>query len=158
LAKLGRHFGLDVWIGLPEISKNPELKQHRNVESLDIGIKHNVVKRLENVDIIWLKDKKIPMVLIEVENTTDPRDGLLRMSNIFIEIPHLDVKTITIIPDKKERVLKEIVDEPSIRRLIGEKTVYYLTYSSLARLFDEIEYEKISLSDMIKESKPLEAF
>ena len=106
--------------------------------------------------MIWLQRKTIPISLIEVENTTSPRDGLLRMSNIFEAIPHLDIKTFTILPDKKESNLKDIVCEPSIKRLIGERTVYYATYSLIAELMDEREYHKLSFDDFKNTCKLLE--
>ena len=157
ISEFGDVFGFDVWIGEPEIRKNPELKAYRTVEELAIvGMDKIVLNRLKNVDVIWLQRKTIPVALIEVENTTSPRDGLLRMSNIFEAIPHLDIKTFTILPDKKETNLREIIQEPSIKRLIGERTVYYATYSLIAELMDEKEYHKLCFDDFTDICKAFE--
>lgn len=157
VSEFGDVFGFDVWIGQSEIGKNPELKRYRTVEELAIaGMDEIALHRLKNVDVIWLQRKTIPVALIEVENTTSPRDGLLRMSNIFETIPHLDIKTFTILPDKKETNLRDILQEPSIKRLIGERTVYYATYSLIAELMDEKEYHKLCFDDFTDICKAFE--
>jgi len=158
VAKLGKYFGYDVFVGNPEVRKTPDLKKYRTVDWLRVygpGLK--ALDRLMNVDVIWLENKTKPIALIEVEHSTDPRQGLLRMSNIFAEIP-LEVKIFSIIPDKREGKLREIIDEPSIKKLIGERVVHCITYSSLAQLVDEIEYKKINFADFVRKSKALEAF
>jgi len=157
ISELGKIFGFDIWIGEPEIRKNPGLKKYRTVDELAIaGVDEIALNRLKNVDVIWLQRKTIPVSLVEVENTTSPRDGLLRMCNIFEVMPHLDIKTFTILPDKKETNLKDIIREPSIKRLIGEKTIYYATYSLIAELMDENEYRDLKFEDFVSICKPLE--
>ncbi len=89
------------------------------------GLDRKVLDGLENVDIIWLERGVVPRALIEVEHITDPRSGLLKMTNIFEVAPHLDVHLFTVLPDKKVIKLKNIIDEPSIKRLIGKREVYY---------------------------------
>ena len=157
ISEFGDIFGFDIWIGEPEIRKNPELKKYRTVEELAIvGVDEIALNRLKNVDVIWLQRKTIPITLIEVENTTSPRDGLLRMGNVFEVMPHLDIKTFTILPNKKESNLKDIIQEPSIKRLIGERTIYYATYSLIAELMDEKEYRDLKFEDFVSICSPLE--
>lgn len=159
ISRFGSGFGFDVWVGDPEVRKNPELTKCRTIKKLEIaGLDRLVLNRLRNVDVIWLQRKNIPVSLIEVEHTTDPRMGLLRMANIFEAVPHLNVKTITVLPDKKVSQLGDIVKEPSIKSLIGEKTVNYATYSLIAELADEAEYHKLVFKDFINICSVLEPF
>jgi DNA modification methylase len=157
ISQLGADFGFDVWIGDPEVRKNAELKKYRTVEELKIAAVDKVVlDRLKNVDVVWLRRKTMPVCLIEVEHTTDLRGGLVRMANIFEVAPHLDVKTFTIIPDKRVLKLKEVLSEPTIKHLVGEKTIYYATYSLIAQLSDETEYRKLRFKDFLSICEVLE--
>jgi hypothetical protein len=151
MCELGKAMGYDVWIGEPEVKKDPDLKAYATISELEIsGFDETALRRLKNSDVIWLIRRTIPVAIIEVEHTTDPRLGLMRMVNIFEELPHLNVKTITIIPDRKVRVLDRISEEPSIKRLIGEREVLYSTYSKITELFDTLEQSKPTLEDFIK--------
>jgi hypothetical protein len=78
------------------------------------------------------------------------------MSNVFEVMPHLDIKTFTILPDKKENNLREIIQEPSVKRLIGERTIFYATYSLIAELMDEKEYRDLKFEDFVNICSPLE--
>jgi len=151
MCELGKAMGYDVCIGEPEVKKDPDLKAYATISELEIsGFDETALRRLKNSDVIWLMRRTIPVAIIEVEHTTDPRLGLMRMVNIFEELPHLNVKTITIIPDRKVRVLDRISEEPSIKRLIGGREVLYSTYSKITELFDTLEQSKPTLEDFIK--------
>lgn len=157
MADLGNIFGLDVWIGEPEVKKNSELKKHKTIEKLEIPFVSPVLlKRLKNVDVIFLRKGQSPKCLIEVEHTSDIRSGLLRMANIFEEAEHLKIETFTILPDKRVDKLKEILTEPSIKKLIGERQIYYATYSLIAKFVDELEYRKLAFPDFINICEVLE--
>jgi len=158
ISEIGVNFGFDIWIGNAEIRKNPELKKYRTIDELKIPVDPITLGRLKNIDVIWLQRRTMPVSLIEVEHTTDPRVGLLRMANVFEALSHLKVKTFTILPDKRIGKLEKIVSEPSIKRLIGEHVVYYATYSLIAQLLDESEYRKLGFDDFIKICKVLEPF
>lgn len=83
VCELGKKMGYDVWIGEPEVKKNPDLKEHTTVTELEIrGFDETALERLKNTDVIWLMRKTIPVAILEVEHTTNPRLGLMRMANI----------------------------------------------------------------------------
>ncbi|MCD6318419.1 hypothetical protein J7M02_05080, partial [Candidatus Aerophobetes bacterium] len=148
VSQFGKDFGYDVWIGEPEIRKNPELKKYRNMEKLVIpGLDKLILERLKNIDIIWLQRKAVPVSLIEVEHTTNLREGLLRMANVFDAIPHLRIETFVILPDKRQKKLSEVLQEPSIKTLLSKRVVYYAPYSLIAELMDEREYRHLSFDD-----------
>jgi len=151
MCELGKTMGYDVWVGEPEIKKDPDLKVHATVSELEIsGFDETALRRLKNSDVIWLIRRTIPVAIIEVEHTTDPRLGLMRMTNIFEELPHLNVKAVTIIPDRKVRILERISEEPSIKHLLGEREVLYSTYSKVTELLDSTERIKPKIGDFIQ--------
>jgi len=151
MCELGKTMGYDVCIGEPEVKKDPDLKAYATVSELEIsGFDETALRRLKNSDVIWLMRRTIPIAIIEIEHTTDPRLGLMRMANIFEELPHLNVKAITIIPDRKVRALERLSEEPSIKRLIGEREVLYSTYSKVTELFDTIEQIAPKIEDFLR--------
>lgn len=150
VCEMGKEMGYDVWIGEPEVKKNPDLKEHATISDLEIkGFDEVALERLKNTDVIWLMRKTIPVAIIEVEHTTNPRLGLVRMANVFEELPHLNVNTITIVPDRKVKLLAKISEEPSIRRLVQGRSVLYSTYSKVTELLDATERIKPKMEDFI---------
>jgi len=151
VSSFGKEFNFNNWIGEQEIRRTPELKKYKDIEKLKIpGLDDVVIGRLKNIDVIWLQRKTIPVALIEVEHTTDVRQGLVRMANVFEELPHLDVKAFVILPDKRQDRLNKVLKEPSIRALLKKKIIYYATYSMIAELLDETEYRQLDFDDFCK--------
>jgi len=156
MCELGKTMGYDVSIGEPEVKKDPELKTYATIPELEIsGFDETALRRLRNSDVIWLMRRTIPVAIVEVEHTTDPRLGLMRMANIFEELPHLNVKAITVIPDRKVRALERLSEEPSIKRLVGEREVLYSTYAKVTELYDTIEQITPEIEDFIRICKRL---
>lgn len=150
VSEMGKEMGYDVWIGEPEVKKNPDLKEHATISDLEIkGFDEVALERLKNSDVIWLMRKTIPVAVIEVEHTTDPRLGLMRMANVFEELPHLNVRAVTIVPDRKVKLLGKISEEPSIRHLVQGRSVLYSTYSKVTELLDATEQIKLKMEDFI---------
>jgi len=152
LARLGReNFGYDVWVGDPETRRNKQLLNCRTIADLAIPAMDKVaLERMKNIDVIWLDRGAIPVALIEVENTTNPRTGFVRMANIFEVIPHLRVKAVSVLPDRKASALPEIVREPSIRQLLSHQDVYYAPYSTIAALIDQQDYGDVTFEDFLE--------
>ncbi|MCU4140327.1 MAG: hypothetical protein MW690_000258 [Methanophagales archaeon] len=100
------------------------------------------------VDVIWWRPNCV--FLIEVENTTNPRMGILRMANIM-ETKELRAELITVIPDSKLNTLKRCYEEPAVRKLLRGQIVRYLTYSTLMSNIDYINEldDFISLCDKV---------
>jgi len=137
LARLGKSFGFEIWIGEPERRKNPALEKYATMKTLKItSISRTTRDRLRNVDVIWWKPEQI--FLIEVENTTNPRDGIIRMANIM-EAKEINAELITIIPDSRLNELRKCYEEPAIKKLLSGLTVRYLTYSKLMSSIDYVD-------------------
>ena len=148
LAKLGKDFGFEIWIGEQERRRNRALERHATMNTLKIEANEIVYDRLKNVDVIWWRPNCV--FLIEVENTTNPRMGILRMANIM-ETKELRAELITVIPDSKLNTLKRCYEEPAVRKLLRGQIVRYLTYSTLMSNIDYINEldDFISLCDKV---------
>lgn len=153
VSDIGRELGFDIYIGKNEMMKNPALDRYRDISLLEIpGLDYAALERLENVDVIWLKERKKPKALIEVENTTDPRVGLLRMANVF-ESQKLKVDTFSILPDARMGGIEKILNEPSIKKLIDGQEIHFASYSDIAEFQDELEYLIKTYEDFKKNCK-----
>ena len=51
-----------------------------------VGLNPRILKDAEQIDLIWLMDRKIPIALFEVENTTNITKGIQRMLNMTISM------------------------------------------------------------------------
>lgn len=154
VAKLGQHFGHDIWIGKVEQRKYESLRGYSIGELSIPGVDSIALERISQIDTIWLLRKTIPEKMFEVE-ATNPRYAIQRMANVFEIVPHLDVKAILIVPDGRRDYVKKIVEEPSMKRLVTKK-VYCLTFSEITGVLDEVEEGyKIDQEDLLEKSVTL---
>ena len=148
VAKLGQHFGCDIWIGKVEQRKYETLRGYSIGELSIPGVDNIALERISQIDTIWLLRKTVPEKMFEVE-ATNPRYAIQRMANVFVILPHLDVKAILIVPDGRQGRVERIVKEPSVKRLLTRK-IFCLTYSKIARMLDEVEQGyKINQKDLL---------
>lgn len=144
LAQLGNGMGFAVWISDREVSTHPDLEQWRTARSAAVrGMDAPTQRRLDLVDVVWFCPPGVPRAVLEVEHSTSPRDGLLRMANVFESLPHLSVDAFTILPDARAGQLPHILDEPSIQRLTASRPVYWAPYSEVTALADVAEYRPV---------------
>jgi hypothetical protein len=72
-------------------------------------------KIIEQIDVLWLDDNAIAAAF-EVERTTSVYSGLLRMSDLRLMQPNLDVPIFVVAPGaRREKVLKE-VNRPTFKK------------------------------------------
>ena len=149
VAKLGQHFGRDIWIGKVEQRKYETLRGYSIGELSIPGVDSIALERISQIDTIWLLRKTIPEKMFEVE-ATNPRYAIQRMANVFEILPHLDVKAILIVPDGRLSHVERTVKEPSVKRLLT-KEVFCLTFSQITGTLDEVELGyKIDQKDLLE--------
>ncbi len=93
LAETGQALGYKIWVGKKEqsdnasgiVGANKSLKSYVNV-NLENVTSIRDLKTVEMIDLLWLKANKI-VAAFEVESTTTMTSGLVRGSNLPIEIP-----------------------------------------------------------------------
>ncbi|MBJ59014.1 MAG: hypothetical protein CMP64_00255 [Flavobacteriales bacterium] len=142
LIKFGQKLNFRTYVGKreqPEPIKNKKLSDFCDIKSLDKFIKHpSIRKRVEMIDLIWLKDNEIKFA-IEVENSTNFMSGIQRASNLSTEIPKL-----MIIPDHRKKELERISD-PLFITSFKNYNWKYITYSDIERIIKTPSMEKIKL-------------
>lgn len=112
----------------PEPIKNKRLSDFSDYIQLKDTIKDGIArKRIEMIDLIWLKEDKIK-IIIEVENSTNFTSGIQRGSNL----PN-DVFKIMIIPDHRENELNRISD-PLFKESFKSHNWKYILYSDVDKI------------------------
>lgn len=108
LINIGKKIGFDVFVGKreqPEPINGTTLSSFATLLKLDhLKFDYEKTKRLEMIDMIWIKDNKI-VCAIEVENSTNFTSGIQRASNLSKEI-----KKIMVLPDYREKEMLNITD------------------------------------------------
>lgn len=78
---------------------------------------------IEQIDVLWLDDNAIAAAF-EIERTTSIYSGLLRMSDLRLMQPNLDVPIFVVAPDlRREKVLKE-VNRPTFKKPLAHVCRY----------------------------------
>jgi len=112
LLKLGSDMGLDIWVARND--RNKSVNGHKFTEiprlkgELPIYLDPEMVKKIELIDVLWLKRNAI-VAAFEIESTTSIYSGLLRMSDLTHALPNLQIPLYLVAPEeRRERVMIEV--------------------------------------------------
>ncbi len=118
LAKLGRSLGFEVWI--PKGDRKQEYGGGRlgdlSVAELPpLPFNDDALRVIRNIDVIWLQEGH-PTHLFEVEHTTSVYSGLLRMSDLAMLIPSLNIAMFICAEEKRRDKVRAEVNRPTFDR------------------------------------------
>jgi len=113
LALAGKKSGYDVWVGKKEqgdrdsglAASGKSLREYMNISSLKVDNATNQ-RVIENIDLLWIKDKKITAVF-EVESTTTMTSALMRGSNV-----EKGVDKFMVLPEEREMQFRNKLTSP----------------------------------------------
>jgi len=112
LLKLGNDMGLKVWVARND--RNRDVKGHhftdlpKLVSQLPRQFDEGTTKTIELIDVLWLQGNAI-VAAFEIESTTSIYSGLLRMSDLIVMQPNLNIALYIVVPDeRREKVVSEI--------------------------------------------------
>ncbi len=104
--------GLKVWVVRND--RNRDVKGHRFtdlpnlVSQLPRQFDEGTTKTIELIDVLWLQGNAI-VAAFEIESTTSIYSGLLRMSDLIVMQPNLNIALYIVAPDeRREKVVSEI--------------------------------------------------
>ena len=132
IAEFGKSVGYDVWIGDPETNRSEVLRDTQTRMQIPGSFSDTVRERLRNIDLIWFDDET-PVALFEVEHSTDPQDGIVRMGNVYTETDATP-RAVSVVPDGRYTQWEKAVTQPSLDGLTGKHSFSCLTYSKLIEL------------------------
>jgi hypothetical protein len=81
------------------------------VDTLPVGLPEAVRRRVELVDVIWLRRNQY-VAMFEVEATTDIFKGLLRMADLITLLPNLVVPLFIVAPEERRGAVFEQITRP----------------------------------------------
>jgi len=121
------------------------------VDDLPLGYDATTMKTIEQIDVIWLRNRSIVRAF-EVEHTTSVYSGLLRMADLVALQPNINIKLHIVAPaEKREKVLQEI-QRPVFSLLEGRALAEMCTYLSYDNVIEISELKHLAhLSDKVIE-------
>lgn len=154
IAKIGTLMGFTIW--LPRADRGRVLKvwhaqSGELVDELPLGYDSTTMKTIEQIDVIWLRNRSIVRAF-EVEHTTSVYSGLLRMADLVALQPNINIKLHIVAPaEKREKVLQEI-QRPVFSLLEGRALAEMCTYLSYDNVIEIGELKHLAhLSDKVIE-------
>jgi hypothetical protein len=97
---------------------------------------HRIIK---HIDVLWLDDNAIAAAF-EVERTTSIYGGLLRMTDLLVMQPNLDIPIFLVAPESRRDKVLEEVNRPTFKALPKRplhKTCRYISFESLEDSMDK---------------------
>ncbi len=144
LAKLGEYAGCSVHIGKTERKRNKELDKIGVPDLHTLPLETAVLKVIEQIDILWLKNKTI-VTAFEVEETTPVYSGLARFSDLVKSMPNIRMKAYVVAPEiKTQKVITEF-NRGTFKEIAKKEKWRYILYSDLARMYETIQEERLKI-------------
>jgi predicted RNA-binding protein len=159
LIRLGKELGLDVSVARTDRNREYAGKKFGDfcLDEIPLHFDEATNRTIENIDVIWLKDKSIEAAF-EVEHTTSIYSGILRMSDLISMQPNINIKLYIVAPEeRREKVYKEIM-RPTFAKLNPPLShcCQYISYAVLKKKVKEvsgvIQHLKPSFIDELAES------
>lgn len=148
LSQLGKKLSFDVFVGKreqPEMYEGKRLSEfadYKNLRMLELD--KEVEKRVEMIDMLWMKNGRIEVV-IEVENSTTFTSGVQRASNLAPDVPKLMV-----LPDhRKDEFLG--LNDPLFVNSFRAYSWKFLYYSDVKALCASARSVTTNLNEYAKE-------
>ncbi len=144
LARMGRSMGHEVFIARNDRSQTwqgrPLAELPGVVGTLPTHFNDATDRVVELIDVLWLDDNAVAAAF-EVERSTVIYSGLLRMSDLLVMQPNLDIPIFLVAPeDRRERVLRE-VNRPSFKAMKTKKPLHktcrFISFEALRRASEQ---------------------
>ena len=148
LLKFGSDMGLDVWVARNDRNKSVNGKKFTEIpglrKKLPIYFDPEIVKKIELIDVLWLKRNAI-VAAFEIESTTSIYSGLLRMSDLIHALPNLSIPIYLVAPEgRREKVIVE-VNQPAFSQTSTplNEICRYISFSNLKQVISQTDPEML---------------
>lgn len=140
LAELGMMNGYAAWIGRSEQRGNRRLAELSFPRLVIPGLEASAISdnRIDEIDVVWLRDGAVPVGLFEVEHTTRAMTCIPRLGNLTRLLPHLALDVFLVARDGLEEHLRRQLSTPSAKAILGghRSRWYFLPYTEVLRLYE----------------------
>jgi hypothetical protein len=119
LIQFGRAAGCLVWV--PPSDRNREfnsekLSEHTISELPNFGFDQSTNQVISNIDVLWFEGNVIHKAF-EIESTTSVYSGLLRMSDLVLSQPNINIDLHIVAPSRRRDLVRKNILRPSFMRL-----------------------------------------
>lgn len=143
VAQLGAILGFNIWVppgDRARVSEALPSQYHKKlIMTLPLNYDTATLKTIENIDVIWLDRRSIAQAF-EVEHTTAIYSGLLRMADLLVLQPRIQILLHIVAPaSRREQVRREIV-RPVFSVLEGgamAQRCSFLSYDALENILKQ---------------------
>ncbi len=141
LADIGTRLGFQVWI--PRSDRTAVLNlwkpndETQVAKELPLPYDADTNKTIEQIDMLWLKNKRSIVRAFEVEHTTSIYSGILRMADLLALQPNIMIKLHIVAPIERKAKVFEELRRPVFAYLENgplSERCSYLLYDSLRSL------------------------
>lgn len=104
LSKIGKLLDCDVWVCNDLKNKIIEDQRLGDLSIPDLvlpGLTDSTLRILKSIDVLWLRGRSI-IAGFEVEHSTPIYSGMLRFTDLFLEIPNLKIRAYIVAPDRRK--------------------------------------------------------
>jgi hypothetical protein len=113
LSEIGAIMGFRIWLPRNDRGRVRDLVsasyQQAFLEDLPLNYDEATLDTIEQIDVIWLKNRAI-IRAFEVEHTTAVYSGLLRMADLLALQPNMDIQLHIVAPEeRREKVFHEML-------------------------------------------------
>jgi hypothetical protein len=106
------------------------------VDTLPVQFTPEMVRRIERIDVLWLRDEAI-IAAFEVEATTAVYSGLLRMADLLALSPNLNIPLFIVAPEERRGKVREEISRPTFSRALRKPLARSCRYISFSRLRED---------------------
>ncbi len=139
LLELGKKAGYKVWAapGGGSMFKGKSLYSQNEKRPLFRFIPSDHQDKVKQIDVLWYEDGEIRYEF-EVENTTTITEAVTRGSYI----PYETVKRFIVIPEERENLLYQKLEQPLIMKNVMESKWAFITYKDLENIYGKSKRKK----------------
>jgi len=149
LALIGKKKGYSIWVGKREqherdsglAAKGKTLKEYMTLKQLKVDNASNQ-SVIENIDLIWIKDKEIKAIF-EIESTTTMTSALMRGSNVDER-----VDKFMVLPEEREGQLINKLTSPLFKDHFENENWQLIYFDTLRNAFTK-QKTKVDIYSLI---------
>jgi hypothetical protein len=140
LLELGSAMGLQLWVDRGDRGQQYHGKRLGDVpgvvDELPVQFAPEMVRRIERIDVLWLRDDAI-IAAFEVEATTAVYSGLLRMADLLALQPNMNIPLYIVAPEERRGKVREEINRPTFSRALRKPLARSCRYVSFSRLRED---------------------
>ncbi len=157
LIGFGRAAGYSVWV--PQSDRNKEFDSGKFSEVTigdlpNFGFDQSTNQIISNIDVLWLEGNVIHKAF-EIESTTSIYSGLLRMSDLVLSQPNINIDLHIVAPNRRRDLVRKNILRPTFAKLRPKCS--YITFEEImtkyAMFKDILRKQQAQIRDLLESEK-----